>query len=268
MKSMVDPFVFKLVLSFIVGGTWTVLGTVIAEKFGTKAGGVIAGLPSAIVVALFFIGWTQSPRFASQATTLVPIVLGIMALFNVTYILLYRLSFYLAVVAGLGVWFTLSLGLVFLQFDSFPYSLMGFVLLLLFSYYVLEKRLHIRSESQKKVQYTSSQLSFRGLLGGGIIAFAVTMARIGGPLIGGVFATFPVVMLSTMIINHFNHGRSFATAFIKTMMVSGTVNTTIYATAVRFLYPSCGLIYGTFFSFVISLISGFFVYLFVHRRMS
>ncbi|MFC1955801.1 DUF3147 family protein [Chloroflexota bacterium] len=34
-----------MVLSFIVGGTWIALVTVLAEKFGTKLGGIIAGFP-------------------------------------------------------------------------------------------------------------------------------------------------------------------------------------------------------------------------------
>lgn len=52
---MTDLFAVKLFLSFVVGAGWTVLGTVIGEKTGTRVGGPIAGLPSAIVMALFFI---------------------------------------------------------------------------------------------------------------------------------------------------------------------------------------------------------------------
>ena len=263
-----DPFILKLILSFIVGGTWIIIGTVVAEKAGTKAGGVIAGLPSTIVVALFFIGWTQSPVIASQATTLIPAVLGVVALFNVTYVLFYRLNFYIALAAALGVWFVLALGLLWIGIDHFSYSVAGFILLFLFSYCILEKVLHIPSASRRKVRYTLLQLLFRSALGGGIIAFAVAMARIGGPIVGGVFCTFPAMMLATMIVNHFAHGRAFATAFVKSMTISGTVNTTFYAIAARYFYPSLGLVAGTCLSFVVSLVSGYFVYRFVDRKMS
>ena len=62
-----DPFVLKLVLTAFVGGSWVVLSTIIAERAGTKLGGVIAGLPSSSLIAFLFIGWTQSPQAAAQA---------------------------------------------------------------------------------------------------------------------------------------------------------------------------------------------------------
>ena len=88
MNNMIDIFILKLILSFIVGSIWITLATIIAEKFGTKLGGVIAGLPSTVVIALFFIGWTQTPLIASQSTSMVPIVMGIGALFVMIYMIL------------------------------------------------------------------------------------------------------------------------------------------------------------------------------------
>ena len=52
---MDDIFFLKFALSIIIGGAWIALATVLAEKFGTKLGGVIAGLPSMTAAALFFI---------------------------------------------------------------------------------------------------------------------------------------------------------------------------------------------------------------------
>ncbi|MDP6776893.1 MAG: DUF3147 family protein [Candidatus Latescibacteria bacterium] len=263
-----DPFISKLMLSFVVGGLWTVVGTVIAERAGTKAGGVIAGMPSAIVVALFFIGWTQSPEVASEATTLVPLVLGIIALFCVVYVLLYPRGFALAVTVGLAFWFAVSLGVVFAGVDRFSHSLIGFAILVPSCHIVFEKVLRIPSAGRRTVSPTWQQLLFRAILGGFIISFAVTMAKVGGPLIGGVFATFPTIMLSTMVINHFAHGPAFATSFIKTITLSGPINTTVYSTCVRYLYPEFGLAVGTGMSFVIALISGGIVYLFIRQRTS
>ncbi len=85
---MIDPFFVRLLLSFVTGFFWITLLTVVAERFGTKIGGAIAGIPATMVVALLFIGITQSAEMASQATTLVPLVVGLNALFTVfTFIL-------------------------------------------------------------------------------------------------------------------------------------------------------------------------------------
>jgi len=42
------------------------------DKFGTKVGGLIAGLPSTVVVALFFIGLSQGVQNVVESTSVVP----------------------------------------------------------------------------------------------------------------------------------------------------------------------------------------------------
>ena len=162
----IDPFAYKLFLSFIVGGLWTVVGTAIGERSGTKAGGVIAGMPSAIVVALFFIGWTQSPEVASEATTLVPLVLAFIALFCVVYVLLYPTGFARAIVVGLAFWFAVSLGIVFAGVNRFSHSLIGWAVIVPSCYIVFEKVLRIPSAGRRTNSPTWRQLLFRSVLGG------------------------------------------------------------------------------------------------------
>ncbi|MBL7086069.1 MAG: DUF3147 family protein, partial [Candidatus Cloacimonetes bacterium] len=133
-------FLLKLLLSFIIGGIWITFATIIAERFGSKLGGVIAGIPSTIIISLFFIGWTQSPIIASKATTVVPIIMGIDALFVVVYSLLRNRQFYIAITGALIFWAVSSFILALVGFDSFLISLIGFVVLVVLSYYILEKR--------------------------------------------------------------------------------------------------------------------------------
>jgi hypothetical protein len=268
MKSMMDIFLLKLFLSFLVGSLWITSATIIAERLGTRIGGMIAGLPSTVVIALFFIGWTQTPTIAIQSTSIVPIVVGINALFIVAYIFLSRFNFLIGIVGSLLAWFVLSLGLVFLKFDDILYSLIGCVVLVIISYYILEKRLKIKSVGKKAFKYTIPQLLFRGILSGGIIAFAVIMTRVGGPLLGGAFSMFPALMLSTMIITHLAHGREFSAAILKATMISASITIPIYAIAVRYAYLHLDLLLATILSFVISLISGYFIYTFVSKRMT
>lgn len=259
-------FLVKLALSFVVGGVWLTLVTVIAEKFGTKLGGVIGGLPTTIVMALFFIGWTQTPLIASQATTVIPIVMGINSVFIAVYVLLSRFNFYLSVAVSLIVWFLLALALVLLEFDNFVYSLIGLAVLLLSCYYVLKKwGPDIEAEGERKTQYTGYQLLLRGILSGAIIAFAVIIAKVGGPLLGGIFAVFPAVMLSVMIITYLAQGKSFSRQTMKVLMVSGAINVSLYGILVRYAYLFVDLVTGTLIAFAISLISTYCVYLFLGK---
>ena len=264
---MDHTFLLKLFLSFIIGGVWITFSTVIAERFGSKLGGVLAGLPSTIIISLFFIGWTQSPIIASKATTVVPIIMGIDAIFVVVYALLINKKFYVALCFALLFWAVSSFILALVGFDSFLISLIGLVVFVVLSYYILEKRHSFPSESSKYTKYTAPILLIRGILSGSIIAFAVIIAKIAGPLVGGMFSAFPAVMLSTMIITYYSSGPKFSLAVLKIITVSGPVNVVAYAISVRFLYSSVGLLWGTVLSFIVSLISSFFVYQFVRRKM-
>ena len=89
---MNEIFLVKVGLSSIAGGAWATFATIAAERFGTKLGGIIVGAPATVSITLFFIGWTQTPAFASQATTIIPIIMGINILFIVVYLILSRLS--------------------------------------------------------------------------------------------------------------------------------------------------------------------------------
>ena len=59
MGEIMDLFWIKLILSFFIGGTYIAFTIWIAEKFGSKIGGIILGLPSTTLVSLIFIAWTQ-----------------------------------------------------------------------------------------------------------------------------------------------------------------------------------------------------------------
>lgn len=265
---MSEIFLLKLCLSFIVGGAWVSFATVIAERLGTKLGGIIAGVPSTVVIALFFMGWTQTPTFASQATTIIPIIMGINALYVVVYVVLSRFNFYLSVLISLVFWFILALGFIFLNFSDFTHSLIGFAVFLAFSYFILEKRIDIKSETRKNIQHNIFQLLFRASLSGFIIAFAVLMAEIGGPLFGGAFAVFPAMLLSIIIITYFTQGKSFSSATLKVAVLTGGVNVVIYTIVVRYAYLHFSLMFGTLLAYFVSLVSASFLYLYVSRKIS
>ena len=265
-----DTFLFKLILTFLVGGTWITAATLLAEKYGTKLGGMIAGLPSTAAIALFFIGWTHTPTFASLSTTLIPIICGMNGFFVIIYLLLSRHNFYFAIFSALLSWLVFSLLLVRIRFNNFFYSILGLIILALLAYYILEKKSRIKSEGKKITKITRNrvlQLFFPAVLGGLIITLAVLLAKIGGALLGSAFAAFPALFLGTIIVTRFAHGQSFSAAVMKVTVISADINVSIYAVAVRYLYPLLGLIFGTAAAFMISLVTGYLFYLFAKGKM-
>lgn len=262
---MTDPFILKLALSFITGSLWITFGTVLAERYGTKIGGLVAGLPSTILVSLFFIAWTQSPETAVAATTVVPIIGGINCLFIIVYIYLARINFWLALSGALAVWFFSSLVLVIIRFDNFPFSIFAYIFMLIFSYQIAEHRLAVKSETGRKIRYTIPIILFRGSFSGLVIVLAVVMTKIGGPLIGGTFTMFPAMFIGTLFITYFTHGASFSAAVMKSSIL-GAISVIVYGVSVRYTYVPLGLPAGTIVSLLISFCCSFLIHQFMSRK--
>src|SRR4030042_2768395 len=149
-------FWLKLALSFIVGSLWVTLTTLGAERFGSKVGGLIGGLPSTVVIALLFIGFTQSPLVAAQATTVMPLAQGLNGLFVLTFMLLIQRGLWGSLLGSLLVWFIQSTLLYLLDIHAFWISLIGWLLLLFVCYLVLEKWMKISSQGKLTISYPPS----------------------------------------------------------------------------------------------------------------
>lgn len=260
-------FFLKLALSFLVGSVWVTTVTLLAERHGSKIGGLVAGLPSTIVLGLFFIAWTQSIAVAVEATTIVPVIGGINCLFLVSYVALVRINFWLALSGSLFMWFILSLAAVMFRVNSFPFALFLYMFLLFVSLYVTEKKMGVRSEPGKKASWSLSLIVIRGFMSGIIVTIAVIMTRIGGPLLGGMFAMFPAMFLGTLLITYFSHGPSFSSAVMKAS-ITGAISVVIYGVAVRYTYHAFGLLTGTAASILISFSSAFFIHRFMKGKLA
>ena len=261
-------FWIKLFLGFIVGSLWVTLTTLSAERFGSKIGGLIGGLPSTVVIALLFIGLTQSPQVAADATTVMPLAQGLNGLFVLTFMLLIPHGLWAGLLSALLLWFYQSSLLYLLDIQSFWISLLGWLILLVFCYIAAEKWMKISSHGRLTISYPPSQLVWRALFGGGIIAFAVFMGKIGGPLLGGIFSSFPAMFLSTLVITFNTGGPGFSRSVGKSLLISGLINVPLYEIMVRFLYPSVGLGFGTALALLFSLGTGYLSFLFMKARLS
>lgn len=265
---MESAFWYKLFLSFIVGSAWVTFSTIAAERYGSKMGGLIGGLPSTAVVALLFIGLTQTPFVASEATTIMPFTQGINGIFIIVYLLLVRRGLLRGLLSALLAWFFLASILLATDIRHLWVSVASWMLLVLSCYLVVERCMNIPSQGKVSIRYTFSQIAFRALFGGAVIAFAVLMGKLGGPMYGGVFATFPAMFLSTLVVTYRTGGAEFSRAVAKALMVSGMINVALYAMVVRYLYAWSGLAYGTGIALVFSYGTGYLTYLFMRARLS
>jgi hypothetical protein len=259
-------FLLKLFLSFALGGFWVVLATVLADKLGPKVGGLVSGLPSTVALGLFFLGWTQNAGAAVQAAAVVPLLAGINSLFLTNYVYWVKKSVRLAVLSSLALWFVLAAVLVSARFDDFTLSLIGFGILFLSSFFLMERVFQIVSVRGRALRHAPRLILGRALGGGLAVSLAVYLGKVGGPLWGGVFSTFPAMFISTMLVTYFAHGPAFSAGVMKNAMLSGT-SVVVYAAAVRIAYPLMGLGAGTLVSLLVSSGSGWTIYKLVIRKV-
>ncbi len=245
-----ESLLFQVVIPFVLSALVVVLVTVIAEKFGTKVGGIFGTLPSTIVIALIFIAVNKDPIFASDAAAVVPAELGINVVFLLVFALLVHRSVPFAFLTTFTVWGVLSFSLVFFNLDSIFISVIVYLFAVIGGFFVLEFWKNRPSAGMVKVHYTAKKIAFRGILAGIFIALAVSLSNVGS-IISGIFSVFPAILSSTMIISVREHGPDFAAGMAKSMLL-GLSSVVTYATVVHFLYPVYGIVLGTIIAYVLS----------------
>jgi len=260
-------FALQLLFTFLVGSAWIYLTLRAGQRYGSKVSGFIGGLPSTALISFFFIGLTQSPQAASEATTAFPLVYGITGFFLAVYAWLIKRGFVFALGAGLLAWFFLAAIVASLIPRNFVLSLVAYVLIWMVSYSLLEFKIGVRSADRSKIISSPALTAIRSIFGGLIILLAVLIAKIGGPVWGGIFAAFPALFISTLGLAYKAYGADFSKAMTKSLFLSGTVTVVIYAIAIRYLYLSTGLYLGTLLSLLITAICAFWTYRFIQGKV-
>ena len=131
-------------------------------------------------------------------------------------------------------------------------SVAVYLILLVFTFTILEHIKKIQSTGSVTVHYTPIKIIFRGILAGIVIAISVLLSNMGAVL-SGIFSVFPAILSSTMFISVREHGPVFAIGMAKSM-IFGISSVATYAVAIHFLYHAYGIIIGTLVAFAISFI--------------
>jgi len=247
-----DSFILQTVFPFILAAAVVVIITVIAERYGTKVGGILGTLPSTMVVAFVFIYINKGAAFASDAAAVIPAELGINILFLLTFSLMVKRSVPMAFAVSFLVWAALTSILYFSELNVISIAVVIYALLLFFSLFVMERLSRVRSSERVHIHYTPAKLILRGILAGVFIATAVFLSNVSSTL-SGIVTVFPVILASTMFITVREHGHKFATGMAKSMSF-GTPSVVCYAVSIHFLYPVWGLLWGSLAAYGLSAI--------------
>jgi len=240
-------------------------------------GGVLVGIPSNVAFSLAFIAWNQSIPDAVRATAVIPLSLSFTGAFPLIYAYLAKSrEFELSLVLALAIWSVLSFSSAIVISDylsgNFLVSLVASVPSSLLLFYVLARRQRL-VVGGRKILPTTFQFLWRFVLSGGVVVCAVLANEFLGPFVGGVLATFPAVMISTLIIVNHAAGKQAARELAVPMMVSTVMTIIPYAVIVRFSFPilaswlgtTPGIWLGSLAGYAVSLPLAFVAYSVVKR---
>lgn len=248
--SLMLSLLFQAIIPFILSALVVIVIMYIAEKYGSKTGGILGTLPSTIVVAFLFIAYNEGNSFASEAASVVPAELGINVLFLFVFAILVHRSTALAFVVTFLIWSILSSLLIIFHMNNIFVSLLIYLLSVAGAFLYLEHKKKIPSLGTLKVENSFKKIMFRGIVAGIVIAIAVLLSNIGS-IISGIFSVFPAILSSTMLICVRDHGPDFAAGMAKSMVL-GLSSVATYATVIHFLYPIYGSLVGSIVAYVIS----------------
>ncbi|MBN1332071.1 DUF3147 family protein [Candidatus Dojkabacteria bacterium] len=261
-----DTFILKLLLSLFVGSTWVTISTLIAERLSGKLGGLIAGLPSTAVISLLFIGLTQDIDASAKATTIVPLSSGLYSFFFLAYLVLSKRGFKVGLTGALLIWFAFALLAYILHLENFSISVITWFILVTSSLFIVIRFIKIDDMASVDTKKTTSIL-FKAVLSGIVIGSIVLVSKLAGPVWGGIFATFPALTISTLLIAVRSSSVEFTRLIAKNILISTTTTIGLYAIIVRYFYPEFGLVIGTIMSYLLMLIISVPLYYLVFEKL-
>jgi uncharacterized membrane protein (GlpM family) len=244
-------FALKVVASFLVGGAYVAFVTYISEHINPRIGGVLAGLPSTILISLIFIALTQNDAAAVKAGTVGPAGFG----FTVLMIALYvrarnSQNIMRATVNAIIFWLFMAV----LVFSLLPKSLvLGTVIFLVGFGIAIASLEKVQVEPNKRIPVSTQELFTRTLVAGILIAVSVILAKTLGPFIGGVAATFPMVVITSLTLIDHKRGKNLMASTAKTIPF-GSFGAVAFLIGFHFLAPQLGLPIAMVVSYAISVI--------------
>lgn len=246
-----------------MGGGFTAFLSFTAERVSEKNAGIIISLPSTVAISFFFIGWSTSPEKVADFAPILPLTIGSIMIFTITYLYLSKInlpkitSIIICALTSVIVWLAMNVPFAIFQFKNLSINLTIYLFLMLIGYYFIT----IRPKTEpytKLIKYTLPQKIWRASFSGSIICLAVLFAKILGPFWGGIFSGFPAVYLSSLTILHWYYDSNFLFRVWRNSPI-GSVVFIVFPLSAIYTFPNFGILIGTVLSYVASLLMFFIV---------
>lgn len=235
-----------MLIAAIGAGLVAIGATVAIERLGGRVGGLVATLPTTIIVASLGLWSANPPGLPAAMDAVAPGML-----LNVLFLWLWRalpprihlkslrLQLLTVSLTSLGAWLIGAVTLVLLAKrieTTLALGIAGFVAILAAG---VASCWRARPAPRGTRAVGWPTLLARGSLAGGAIATAIHIASLGHPLAAGVATAFPAIFLTTMVSIWLSQGKAVQAGAIGPMML-GSASVVGYALIARFSLPALG----------------------------
>ncbi|MCK5776701.1 MAG: hypothetical protein KAH25_11015, partial [Bacteroidales bacterium] len=258
-------FVIQLMVSFIVGGGFVTLLTLLAEKSSNRISGIILSFPSTVLISFFFLAWTQSTEDVATIipATLIPI--GVSVLFPVFYIYFAKLGsefingrnqlILFSLISATLIWLVLSIPMAYHKMTNMLFGIIGYILLAIIGHILLNRK---KSTKVQAHSYTIWQIVARAVFVGLLVSVVVFLGEISNPFWGGVLAIYPAALSASLIVIHWHYGHENLFELCRKIPL-GSLSIFVYVIVVMIVFPIYGFVLGTAIALISSLLTSLFL---------
>jgi hypothetical protein len=208
-------FLLVLTIKMAVAAAFVVTASFIAERAGALVGALVLTLPIGAGPAYVLLALDHGAAFIADSTVVSLAVHAASGIFGMAYVLAaQRRSFAVTIAAAVGTWIACALVI-----RAIAWSVPGAILLNVAAYGacvpLAQRYLHVRMPVITRRWF---DIALRASLVAALVGVVVALGDSAGPVLAGIFAVFPIVMLSIMLILHPRIGGVATAAIIANAM--------------------------------------------------
>jgi len=200
MTSPAFPFLLDLALKMAFTASVVVVVSVVVERSGPFIGALIAALPTAAGAAYIILGFEHPPDFIAASAVGSAAAAATVSIFALIYsVLAQRHGLVLSLGVAMAVWFVAGIALRLVAWTPLSATLLNIVV---FGLTVPLSWRYRTSGAPAKFMRTAYDIPLRALTASVVVATVTTASYSIGSFLSGVFAVFPIVMASSVVILH------------------------------------------------------------------
>jgi hypothetical protein len=208
-------FFVVLAVKMAVAAAFVVTASFIAERAGALVAAMVVTLPIGAGPAYILLAMDHGAAFIADSTVASLAVHAASGIFGMAYVIAaQRRPFAVTIAIAIGTWMLCALVI-----RSVTWSVPGAILLNIAAYGVCvllaQRYLHVRMPMITRRWF---DVPLRASLVALLVGTVVTLGDSVGPVLAGIFAVFPIVMLSIMLILHPRIGGVATAAIIANAM--------------------------------------------------